>query len=166
LNNKLFFSFIIIISLLLLAGCKKTATDEEDMIKIAREEIPVADAETTDLQIIGRIDKDKSSLVCFMTGNEYQAHCYFPIEFKITKRKKYEFNKVYNMMERGMDIYVEQWKDGYVFIVNNPTCKKIQIASIGKEKQLVEVLEIPFVFYLDAIPTEYNFLDTNGNELY
>lgn len=156
---------MVISSILLLAGCKKTAANGDDMIEIAREEIPIADAETIDLQNIGSVDKDDSSLVCFMTGNEYQGHSYFPIEFKINKSEKYEFFKVYSMIKRGMDIYVEQWKDGYVFIVNNDTCKNIQIVSTDGEKKLVEVGKTPFLFYFEAIPAEYNFLDEKGNVL-
>ena len=165
LNKKILIFAMIISSLLLFGGCKKTATDDEDMIAIAREEIPVSDAETIEIQIIGRIDKDNRSLVCFMTGNEYQAHSYFPIEFKINKREKYEFTKVYKMLKRGMDIYVEQWKDGYVFIVNRDACKTIQIISTDGDKQLIEVDELPFLFYYEEIPAEYNFIDRNGNEL-
>ncbi|MDF2905278.1 MAG: hypothetical protein K0R34_599 [Herbinix sp.] len=166
MKKKILIAFVIISWLLLLGGCKKTANDDDDMIEIAREEIPIADADTIDIQIIGRIDKEKSSLVCFMTGNEYQGHSYFPIEFMINKREKYEFFKVYKMMKRGMDIYVEQWNDGYIFIVNNPTCKYIQIELENGERQLVEVGEFPFIFYFDSISMQYNFLDTNGNALY
>lgn len=161
----MFIIFMIILSFLLLGGCKKTATDGGDMIKIAREEISVADAEKIDIQIIGSVDKDESSLVCFMTGNEYQSHSYFPIEFEIISREKYEFVKVYKMLKRGMDIYVEEWKDGYVFIVNNDACKNIQITTIDGERQLVEVGNTPFLFYFEAIPAEYNFLDIDCNVL-
>jgi len=165
LKKKIFIVIMILASIFLLNGCKKIAIDSDDMIKIAREEMSIANAKTIDIQIIGSIDKDKNSLVCFMTGNEYQSHSYFPIEFKINSREKYEFIKVYKMLKRGMDIYVEQWKDGYVFIVNNPACKSIQITSVDREAQLVEVGRIPFLFYFEAIPAEYNFLDTNGNAL-
>lgn len=156
---------MIISSILSLVGCKKTATDNEGMLKIAREEIPIASADTIDIQIIGSIDKDESRLVCFMTGNEYQGHSYFPIEFKITRNKKYEFFKVYKMGDRGMDIYVELWKDGYVFIVNNEACKNIQLTLSNGNKELVEVDEYPFLLYTDEIPSEYNFLDIDGNEI-
>ena len=162
---KIFIVFMIISPLLLLAGCKKTAIDDDDMIKIAREEIPIAGADTIDIQIIGRIEKDQSTLVCFMSGNEYQGHYYYPIEFKINKREKYEFFKGYTMVKRSMDIYVEPWKDGYVFIVNRDACKNIQITSVDGETKLIEVEEIPFLFYFDETPSEYYFLDTNGNEL-
>ncbi len=166
MEKKMFIAFMIIMPILLLGGCKKTASDSEDMMKIAREEIPIADAEIIDMQIIGTIDKDEIRLVCFMTGNEYQAQTFFPIEFKRISHEKYEFVKVHEMLGRGMDIHVEpSWKDGYVFIVNNDRCKSIQITSSDGELQLVEVGKLPFLFYFEEIPKEYDFLDADGNPL-
>lgn len=164
---KKILSATIIISILILsmAGCKRTASNNDDFIKIAREEIPVADADTIDIQIIGSVDKDNRSLVCYMTGNETQDHSYFALEFKNKGKARYEFIKLYKMMKRGTDINVLSWRDGYVFIVNNDTCKYIQLANPEGEPQLIEIGILPFLHYSEPIPTEYNFLDSDENIL-
>lgn len=162
MKNKILI-VLLISQLLLLAGCKKTAADDAGMIKIAREVISVADAETVDIQIIGTIGTDAGRLVCFMTGNQYQGHSYIPIEFDTAGQEKYEFVKVYKTMDRGRDIRAVMWNKGYVFIVNNDVCKSIGITSENGTVESVEVSQTPFVYYYEGIPAEYQFLDSSGS---
>ncbi|MDF2513952.1 MAG: hypothetical protein K0S04_3818 [Herbinix sp.] len=153
------------LTLLIIDNYRRTASVGEDMIKIARKVIPIADAETIDIQIIASVDKERRSLVYFITGNEYQSHSYFPLEFKVIRGDKYKFLKMYKPMNRGMDISVTNWKDGYVFVVNNDRCKNIQITSADGQVEMVEVGRLPFFHYFEEIPAEYIFLDSEGNSL-
>ncbi len=157
---------IISFMLLFLDNNRKTANDSDDMIKIARNVIPISDADTIDIQIIGSVDNEKRSLVYFMTGNEYQSHSYFPLEFQIIPGDKYKFERMYKPMNRGMDISVLSWKEGYAFVVNNSKCKKLQITSADGKIQMIEVGNLPFLYYFKEIPAEYDFLDSDGNVMY
>ncbi len=48
---------------------------------VLSEEIPVADADTIDIRMVGSVEKeDGNSLIWFMSGNENQAHYYLPEE--------------------------------------------------------------------------------------
>lgn len=164
--KKILSTTVLIILILSMAGCKKTASNNEDFIQIAREEIPVADAETIDIQIIASVDKDNRSFVCYMTGNETQSRSYYALEFKNKGNARYEFVKLYKSMERGSDIYIQSWRDGYVFIVNNDACMNIQLSYPEGETQLIEVGKLPFLHYAEPTPLEYKFLDSEGNIIY
>ncbi|MEG2929670.1 MAG: hypothetical protein RR846_09010 [Oscillospiraceae bacterium] len=65
----------------------------------------------------GTTDVDGSSLIWLVTGNEYQKHSYFPMEFEITGEHsdKYRFVKTYKAYERGQDIAAYPW-NGYIFV--------------------------------------------------
>lgn len=165
MKQKILITFMIIGLILILGGCNKTAKDDKGMIKIAREELPISDSERITVQMIGSINKNGSRLACFMTGNENQGHGYYPVEFKIITLKKYEFIKVYKMYQRDMDIYTYCWMDGYVFIVNNKECKSIELEASSEDRKIIKVDKIPFVFYYNSMPGEYNFLDEKGNVL-
>ena len=55
----------------------------DDLIEKAREIIPVADAENIEIAYAGLIGDDEDALIWFVSGNEYQAHNYLPMECKI-----------------------------------------------------------------------------------
>lgn len=160
----------IILSVILafsLFGCAKAVSGDEELIKIARQEIPVSDAETIDMEIVGRVDKETASLVWFKTGNEYQAHGYYPIEFNKTNENKLNFSHLYTSYDRDEDIGVSLWNNGYCFLVNNEDCKTILIEFPNGTKTEISVDTLPFVYYYENAPKnfEYKFLDINGNEL-
>lgn len=151
-----------------LVGCKETLTAPEGLIAKAREEIPVADADTIDIQIVGSVEKENgNSLVWFMSGNEYQAHYYLPMECILKDSDKYEYVRVGKPFEQGMDIVVYKWQGGYAFLVNNEDCKSVQITD-ETGTYTIEITEenlYPFIFYQEVIPSDYKFLDASGNEL-
>ena len=162
---------ILLIALLCfsLVGCAKTYQGYDGLIEKAREEIPISEASTTEIKIAGSIDmEDGTCLVWFVTGNEYQAHYYAPIEFKQLKKNddKYEFVKIYKPLDRGDDIAVLNWKRGSAFIVNNSECVAVRITDDnGTHEEQIGSNKYPWIFYCESIPTEYVFLDTQGNEL-
>lgn len=166
--KKYFFTLITIVLLFSLVGCKNTLTAPDGLIAKAREEIPVAEADTIDIRIVGSIEKeDGNSLVWFMSGNEHQTHYYLPMECILEDNDKYEYVKVGKPYERGMDMVVYEWQGGYAFLINNGECKGIQITD-STGTYTVEISEdsfYPFTFYQKIIPLEYIFFDASGNEL-
>ena len=78
-----------------LFSCAKVYSGNEGLIQKAREEIPLADADHVDIIIAGSTDTNNSSLVWFITGNEYQKHSYYPIEFKHTNKDPSQFKFVH-----------------------------------------------------------------------
>lgn len=166
--KKLLSIFMIAAYLFALCGCQETLKGTDALIEKAREEMPIADAENIEIAYAGLCAKDDSALIWFVSGNEYQAHTYLPMECDIVGKNEYQFVRTYNPLKRGMDIAVLQWNGGYSFIVNNPNCKTIRIIdNSGTHDIAIEKDAYPLVFYNDLLPNEfeYYFLDENGNEL-
>ena len=158
--------FIIICICFSLAGCAKVYKGTDALIKKAREEIPIADAENTDITYAGMCGKDDSALVWFISGNEYQLHTYLPMELEVKAADRYTFVQTFKPMGKGEDIAVLNWKDGYAFLINDPKCVAVKITgnnSTTEEK--IEKDAYPYVFYCPFIPSEYVFLDVDGNEI-
>lgn len=166
--KKILFTLITIVLLFSLVGCKNTLTAPDGLIAKAREEIPIAEADTIDIKIVDSIEKeDGNSLIWFMSGNEYQTHYYLPMECILKDNDKYEYVRVGKPVERGMDIVVYEWQGGYAFLINNEECKGIQITD-GTGTHTIEISEdsfYPFTFYQKIVPLEYIFFDAAGNEL-
>ncbi len=136
---------------------------DEGLIAKARKEINLAEIDTIEIVIAGKSTINRTDhLFWFITGNEYQKHSYFPIEFTEIGSNEYKFVHRYKAIERGQDIYVQMWHDGYSFIVNNPNCKRISISGYAGETE-VTVDQIPFVYYYPGLPSEYSFFDEDGN---
>lgn len=161
---SIIFSILLVFSLF---GCSKSVSDDEELIKIARQEIPVANAETIDLEIVGRVDKETASLVWFKTGNEYQVHGYYPLEFNKTNENKFNFSHLYTSYDSSENIGVVLWNNGYCFLIDNADCKTILIEFPNGAKTEISVDTLPFVYcYENTLENfEYKFLDADGNEL-
>lgn len=150
--------------IVIFAGHNQKIVGYDGLIEKAREEISVYGADSIDLMIAGESVIDDRHLFWFVSGNEYQAHRYFPIEFVELDSDEYKFVKKYSSIERGTDIFVLMWDYGYSLIVNNPKCQSISISgSMGEENIPVE--KTPFVYYYKGMPSEYSFLDKDGNTL-
>ena len=156
---------LVLISMLSFAGCQKTMYDEADFIEQARKEYNIANAETAVITYVGESIEGNKSLLWFVSGNEYQGHTYLPMSCSITEDGGRVFEHAYSPLKRGTDIYVlPEWCGGYGFCVNNPKCKTIKIDDYSGVKE-IEVTEYPFIYYNDLLPSEYFFLDENGEEL-
>lgn len=150
------------------AGCSKTIKGSDGLIAKAREEINLANADTTEIKIVDFTDAGKSRLVWFMTGNEYQAQSCFPMEFEVVGEDKYKFVHEYMTIGRGTDIWVlPLWKDGYSFLINNDRCVKIEIIDQGGKTIEIPVDGIPFHYFYEDSPDNfsYHFLDAEGKEI-
>lgn len=152
---------------LLFSACGSTLHGTDELIEKAREEFSIADAENMEIRYAGLCGKDDDVLVWFISGNEYQMHRYLPMECEVVGENEYRFTQSFNPMDRGTDIAVYQWKNGYSFLVNNPDCAMLQIRNDGEVVEEIAIREdsIPFVYYVNYIPPEYLFLDKDGNEL-
>lgn len=153
--------FTILASVLLLSSCGKMKTTD-DLIKKARKEIPISDAENTDISFAGKCQNDSYSLLWFISGNEYRSHYYLPMEC-IEANGSYEFKQTFKPIDCGKDIAALQWH-GYAFIINNKDCKTLKITDSGGVHN-IEVSEYPFIWYNEDIPSEYLFLDENNNDI-
>lgn len=162
--KKIYYVMIAVLLILTLSGCSSTVEGYDGLIEKAREEIPLADIENMDIQIAGTTDVDGRSLVWFVTGNEYQKHSYFPIEFEIVDQKnyKYRFVKIYRAYDSGQDIAAYPWK-GYTFVINNNQCAKIILTFEDGSVDEIEIAgELPTVCSTALIPTSYILVDSNG----
>ena len=141
---------------------------EEGLIEKAREEIPVADAETIELVIAGKSVDGDAELYWFKSGNEYQYHRYTPIEFTALGDDKYRFVKTYHPINRGMQICALQWNGGYSFLIDNEKCASLELTypEVNPTVKVIPVDSVPFVYYSSVMPAEYNFLDAEGNILH
>jgi hypothetical protein len=157
---------LLLIAFFALSACGKTLKGTDALIEKAREEIPISDADTIEMQYAGLSGKEDKVLLWFISGNEYQAHYYLPMECSVAGTDEYTFEKTYKPMIRAADIAVLQWMNGYAFLVNNPKCSVIKITdAAGTHEEIIEENSYPYVFYYEQIPTEYAFLDEAGNEI-
>ncbi len=161
----------ILISLLCLSlvGCSKTYHGTDELIEKARKEIPISEAETTDIVYAGITGKENKAIAWFISGNEYQAHYYLPMEVELKGNgANYSFVRTYKPMDDNVkDVAILNWNRGYSFLINNPEVAKVKIALDNGEtiEEIIGKDTIPYVFYVDTIPTEYVFFDTEGNEI-
>ena len=99
----------VFVSIFLLSGCNSKISGNDGLINKARQEINISNADSAEMQIIGSNKDGDSILIWFMSGNEYQAHTYLPIEFIDLENDQYKFVKTYKPIKRGMDIYALIW---------------------------------------------------------
>ena len=112
-----------------ISGCTKTYKGTDELIEKAREEIPVSDADTIDMQYGGMCTVDDTALVWFISGNQYQTHYYLPMEVEIKGEAEYAYVRTYKPMSPFMDIAVLNWNRGYAFIVNNPNYEELKVGK-------------------------------------
>ena len=160
---------LIFLLCLSLSGCAKTYHGTDELMAKARKEIPISDADTIDMQYAGMCGKDNKAIAWFISGNEYQAHYYLPMEIEIKENGvNYSFVRVYKPMDdRAEDVAILNWNKGYVFLINNPQVAKVQITLDNGEmiEETIQEGTTPYTFYVSTIPTEYVFLDVDGNEV-
>lgn len=110
--------FLIITMVLSLSACGKTLKGTDGLIEKAREEIPISDSDTIDLQYAGMCGNDNRAIAWFISGNEYQKHYYLPMEVEVKEdAAEYTFIRTYKPIDdRIGDIAYIQWGDGYAFM--------------------------------------------------
>ncbi len=159
--------FAFLCPIFLLCGCAKQYHGIDELTAKARKELPISDAAAVDLQYAGMCTADDKALVWFILGNEYQEHYYLPMEVKITGTDQYSFVQTYKpIIDQAQDIAVLNWNRGFAFVINNPNCVSVKITDEnGTHEETIDSESYPYVFYEPMIPSEYLFLDSDGNEL-
>ena len=135
-----------------LTGCTKIYHGTDELMEKARQEIPVSDAGTIDMQYAGMCGEDDKAIVWYISGKGSGAN--------------YTFVQTYNpMADRCTDTAVVNWNQGYAFLINNPEVAAVQITLQNGGVTEEAVREIPYAFYVSSFPSEYVFLDAQGNEV-
>lgn len=168
------FSLLLCLALTLsLVGCAKVYEGTDELIEKAREEIPISEAATTDIQFAGGYVQNKKALFWFISGNEHQAHYYLPMEVEIKEENQFTFVRTYEPLDGSpKDIAVLLWNNSYVFLINNPACTAIRITDEnGIYEEAIEAGTYPYSFSCSSksefspMSAKYVFLDADGNEL-
>ena len=166
---------LICILCLSLIGCAKTYRSTDALIEKAREEIPVSDADSIDMQYAGMCGAEGKAIAWFISGNEYQKHYYLPMEIEVKDNSsEYTFVRTYKPIDdRAQDVAYIHWNDGYAVLINNPDCKSVRFTcDNGVYEEVIQAYPYAFFYPVDYPDTpdteftlEYAFLDANGNEL-
>ncbi len=149
------------------AACAKTYHGTDELIEKARQEITVSDSDTVDIKYAGMTKVDNKAIAWFISGNEYQAHYYLPMEIEVNG-DDYKFVRTYKpMTDACSDVAVVNWNRGYAFLINNPNVATVKITLENGEvtEESIQRGDIPCEFYTSYIPAEYTFLDAQGNEV-
>ena len=158
---------LILLCVLSLSSCGKILHGSDELIEQAREVFPLTDAENCFIQYAGLCGKDDEVLVWFVSGDENEVHHYLPMECSVVGDNQYKYTGIFTPSVRGQDIAVAQWNDGYSFIINNPDCAAVRITdTTGTQEISIEKYVYPYVFYHPTIPSDYAFLDADGNEIF
>lgn len=153
-----------------LASCSTgTYKGTDELMEKARKELPISDADTIDIQYAGMCGVDNKAIAWFISGNEYQSHYYLPMEIEIKgNHAEYVFVRTHTpMMDRASDVAIVNWNEGYVFLINNPEIATIHITNPNGEEveEVIQKEMIPYIFYVSFIPSEYVFIDVEGNKV-
>lgn len=168
--KKLIAFAMALVCALVLASCgTKTYKGTDALMERARKEIPISDADTIEMQYAGMCGTDNKAIAWFISGNEYQAHYYLPMEVEI-KRNNAEYVFVHThkpMTDRVGDVATVNWNQGYAFLINNPNIATVKMTLSNGEviEEVIQKGTIPYTFYVPFIPSEYIFIDVEGNEV-
>lgn len=159
-----------LMTVLSLSACGNTLKGTEELIQKAREEMPISNADSIDLQYAGMCGIDDRAIAWFISGNEYQQHDYLPMEIEVKENAdEYTYIRTYKpIVDRVEDIALILWNGGYAFVINNPNCKSVRFTTDGGVyEEIIQADTYPYVFFypLGHAVVEYELLDTDGNEL-
>ena len=68
--KRIIASILVLSMAIALCGCQKTLKGTDALIEKAREEIPIADAENTDIAYAGLCGKEDLALIWFVSGKK------------------------------------------------------------------------------------------------
>ena len=119
---------VLLIALLCLAlpGCAKTASNQEEMVALARPHLPIAESEAATLRAVGQVDREGMSLLVLAAG-EGEDTAYFPINFS-RSGSGYAFSALEEgeLTRRAPGCYTYRWQNGLVLLVDNPACVRVE----------------------------------------
>ena len=166
--KKLLCTVLILTFLICLSACSpNTYRGTDALLQKARQELPLADAETIDLTYAGMCGAGDTAIAWFIAGNAHQSRYYLPLEVEVKPgRAEYVYLHTHKpLTDRAQDTAIAITGQGYAFLINDPA-----IASVRMTLQTGEMIEeiipgkaIPYSFYVPSAPVEYLFLDAQGN---
>lgn len=169
MKKKVPFMLVLIALVLIVILCftwEKTYRGTDELIEKAREVIPLAEADEIQIVYAGICGRDDRALIWFISGNEYQAHYYLPMECTVVGKDEYQYERIYKPIEYGSNIAVLPWMGGYAFLINDPDCATVRITDeTGTWDETMQKDCLPFVFYYNGTPSVISFLDRDGNEI-
>ena len=112
-----------------MAGCAKTYHGTDELLEKAREEIPISESDTIDIQYAGMCKKGSTAIAWFISGDEYQKHYYLPMEIEIKNNgENYTFVHTYKpITDQCSDVATVNWQGGYAFLINNPKVSAVKM---------------------------------------
>ena len=107
------------------------------------------------------------ALVWFISGDEFQAHTYLPMEVTPERSRSLYLRPDLQTVGRAEGYRrTPSWKRGLSFVINNTACTSVKLTTAnGTQEENIEDNAYPYVFYCPEIPSEYVFLDADRNEL-
>ena len=133
--------FLIITMVLSLSACGKTLKGTDGLIEKAREEIPISDSDTIDLQYAGMCGNDNRAIAWFISGNEYQKHYYLPMEVEV-KELKEQMQITRQLTKAGME-FCEGILEGQDVVVVRSGVGKVNAAVCTQI--LIDVFDVKAV---------------------
>lgn len=128
-----------------------------------QEELPLALIQRTTgteaaLSVVGDYydGESRTRLVCLSTTGEL-APTFYAVELR---RGLFQTDcRKLQLIERGPDIYVSQWRQGYVFFIGDPDTACIEVTPVNPQGEPVRipVSGTPFSYYCD-----WDTWDTEG----
>ena len=165
--KKIFAVLTIILLLFILCSCHRTMYTTEDLVKQVQKEFSLSDSATNNLSLAGTCTNEPFVFLWFISGNGYPSNANYLMECSIGDNGGYVFERTYNnQITRSEDIFVQPWQSGYIFCVNNPRCTTIRITDVTGTRDIsIDEGAHPFILFNKYLPSEYLFLDADGNEL-
>ncbi len=167
--------FISMFFIFILTGCSIVAVNNEDMLAILSEEVNKTSITTGIIKEVGIVTVDDNLLFVGMDDKSTLTTDYYAAEFMKIEDNKYEFVKMVKLHDYGWQIVGTHWAHGDVIVCNNEKVQLVQIViqQDGKIQRTeeIEILEIPFIHYVDLsdIVGDFNskmtFLDKDRNEI-
>ena len=124
-----------------LSACGKTLKGTDGLIEKAREEIPISDSDTIDLQYAGMCGNDNRAIAWFISGNEYQKHYYLPMEVEV-KELKEQMQITRQLTKAGME-FCEGILEGQDVVVVRSGVGKVNAAVCTQI--LIDVFDVKAV---------------------
>lgn len=171
--KRMFAAVLIFASLLALVGCVQVSEPDRGrgntyLLAVARRESGQADAT---IEMIGTASAREKMLLWFMITAADGERTYSAIEFEVLETNVvdgslYRFVKTHQLISCGKDIRVCEWSDKYSILINDPSCRYLELTYGDSKPILGEIYTLPCAFSTNGIPDEYRFLDENQKELH
>ncbi len=142
----------------------------EEIIALARKEIPLADMEHKEIIVASGRREGDHELYWLIVGSQGQSQSYYPIEFRVAPgpSEKLIFEHIGTAYDRGPGLRAYPWQGGYSFFIHNEDCAELVIEYGDGTVETVDTRNT-FVdsHYIKTTGNfTYTFYDSEGSEIY